>query len=118
MKKNILKDSNSLLGFLISIKDENNNCNVYRIFDVVGSDKTQEIQMLVNELSNKDFIKQTNTCNIHIFEKGIHSYVGPAKKFWISVKVPLSYIFTYIMGILSTVLAQMIIHAITSKQTP
>lgn len=115
MKKNILKDSNTFLGFLISAKDDKNNCNVDKIFDEVGCDKTMEIQLLVNELAEKNFVKQTNTRNIYVCEKGIASYISPSKQIWLNIKSPVSYIFTYIIGILSTVIAQMIINAITSK---
>lgn len=118
MKKNILKDSNALLGFMISVKDDSNNCKVDKIFDVVGYNKTLEIQNLINELSDKNLVKQTNTQNIYIFEQGISAYVSPAKQLWRNVKAPISYIFTYIMGILSSVAVQLIIDAITSNTTP
>lgn len=115
MKKNILKDSNSLLGFLISIKDENNNCDADKIYSVIGYKKSSDLMVLIDELIDKKSVTQADTCTIHILEHGIASYINPAKMLWLKTKKPISYVFAYIMGIISTVIAQLIINSITSN---
>lgn len=105
MRNNILKDSNSLLGFMISAMDKDNNCDVYKIFNIVGNDKTLDIQNLIDELSAKGYVKQTNSTNIHIFANGVCSYISTPKSIWIKSKV----VIAYFGGILTTVIAELIV---------
>lgn len=118
MKNSEIRNSNDLLGFLIRIKDSNNNCDLGIVLNAMGTDKSLDLLNLLNELSACGYIKQVNTCTVHIYEKGIISYVSPRRKIWNNIKMPLSYVLTYIMGILSSVIAQLIINALTSNATP
>lgn len=118
MKNSEIKNSNDLLGFLIQIKDNNNNCDLGIVLSAMGTDKNLDLLNLMNELSANGFIKQIDTCTVHIYEKGMTSYISPQKKIWNNIKMPLSYVFTYIMGILSTVIAQLILNAIASNTIP
>lgn len=118
MRKNVIKDSNDLLGFLIANKDQNNDCDLYTVLDVIGDNKSLDLQHLINELVANNLIAQTDTCTVHIFEQGFNVYLSPQKKLWNIVKRPLSYVFTYILGILSTVIAQLIIDAIMTNTKP
>lgn len=112
MNKDTLKDSSTLLRFMISVKNQNNDCKIGTIYDTfdVGS---IDLQNLVNELSAQGYVWQTSTNNIHILPKGISAYGSPARSFWTRFQKPISYVFAYIMGILSTVIAELIILAIT-----
>lgn len=118
MENTEIKSSNDLLGFLIKIKDENNDCDLLKVLDVMGSNRSIDLQELINELSDKKFVKQMDTCTVHLYESGIDAYVSPLKKIFNILKKPVTYIFTYIMGILSAVIAQMIINMITQNTTP
>lgn len=118
MENTEIKSSNDLLGFLIKIKDENNDCDLLKVLDVMGSNRSIDLQELINELSGKKLVKQLDTCTVHIYESGINAYISPLKKVFNTLKKPIAYIFTYIMGILSAVIVQMIINMITQSQTP
>lgn len=109
MEKDILKNNITLLRFMISVKDENNNCNVQKIYKSIDSNKSSmDIQNLINELAAQGYVHQTNLNNVHILPKGISEYGTLTSSFWSMYKKPISYIFTYIMGILSTIIVELI----------
>lgn len=113
MGKNILKNNITLLRFMISVRNKNNDCNVEKIYTVTGTDRLLDIQTLINELAAQGYVRQTSTTNVHILPKGIDEYGTPISSFWSIYKKPISYVFTYIMGILSTIIAELIIIALT-----
>lgn len=112
MNNDILKGSATLLRFMISVKNQNNDCKVGKIYDAFDV-SSADLQNLVDELSAQGYVRQTSTNNIHILPKGISAYGSPVRSFWTRFKKPISYVFTYIMGILSTIIAELIILAIT-----
>lgn len=115
MKKHEIKTDNELLGFLIKIKNDNNDCDITDVFKGFGSDRDEDLMAMFNEMQDQGLINVKDFSTVHINPKGINSYVSPAKRVWSGIKQPLSYVFTYIMGILSAVIAQLIVFSITGK---
>ena len=115
MAKRIIKDSNDLLGFLIQIKDESNNCNLLLVLDEIGTDRELDLVMMLNELADRKILIQLDCETVRLYESGIASYISPMKANWNKVKVPISYIFTYIMGIVSAVVSQLILNLIVKE---
>lgn len=112
MKRNILKNSSTLLRFLISEMDKNNNCKVGKIYDYSTDYVSIDINNLLDELSQKNYIQITSMNSVHILPLGIEKYGTPLKTFWTNTKKPISYIVTYILGLLSAVATQLIINAL------
>lgn len=100
-------NDNEFLGALISCADENNDCNIMDIIEKYGISDIDCIPF-IKSLENSNMIKMTSFSIIHIYRKGLSSYISPESKITKSVFKSsisfLKFIITYALGIISGLL--------------
>ena len=79
MKRKI-KDSNDFFGYLISIKNKDNNVVLGRISKDYGDSAIDDFIDYINELEEMKYIKINSLEDIHIVKSKEHNYISPLKK--------------------------------------
>jgi hypothetical protein len=79
MKRKI-KDSNDFFGYLISIKNKDNNVVLGRISKDYGDSSIDDFIDYINELEEMKYIKINSLEDIHIVKSKEHNYISPFKK--------------------------------------
>ena len=107
-----IKNENDFLGFLISIKNENDDVSVIKTFRESGLSNI-DCAHYFKSLSSKGLLDFIDTDTYHLYPHGISSYVSPLKRLslWVAKLLVLTIknLIVYIAGILSAVIAGVIL---------
>lgn len=102
--KHKIKDANDFLGFIISIKNKENLCNIEKILNGSGLSNLM-CSTYISELSSKKYVKQIDTCTLFILPSGLSAYISPARKFRLQFlntsKLLLKFLIPYLLGLFS-----------------
>lgn len=83
-KKIKIKNENDFLGYLISVKDSENNVDLEKLIksEILPN---LDVSELVNILVSKNYAKQTDSCTLHLYTWGISAYIPTWKRIGIWV---------------------------------
>ena len=99
-----IKNENDFLGYLISIKSDNNLCDINRVLDESGIDAFT-IHIYLQSLSEQNLVQYLDTNTYIILPKGISSYMSHVDKlkssFFNLSKSVLKFLIPYLLGIFS-----------------
>lgn len=105
MKRKI-KDSNDFFGYLISIKNKDNNVVLGRISKDYGDSAIDDFIDYINELEEMKYIKINSLEDIHIVKSKEHNYISPFKKIIDYIGTKLVYVLVYFMGLCSPIFTE------------
>jgi hypothetical protein len=105
MKRKI-KDSNDFFGYLISIKNKDNNVVLGRISKDYGDSSIDDFIDYINELEEMKYIKINSLEDIHIVKSKEHNYISPFKKIIDYIGPKLFYVLVYFMGLCSPIFTE------------
>nr|DAZ60863.1 MAG TPA: hypothetical protein [Caudoviricetes sp.] len=105
MKRKI-KDSNDFFGYLISIKNKDNNVVLGRISKDYGDSAIDDFIDYINELEEMKYIKINSLEDIHIVKSKEHNYISPFKKIIDYIGPKLVYVLVYFMGLCSPIFTE------------
>lgn len=106
MKKII--NENQFLKVFINAADKNDEVEILKVFNenIISPNNLYD---MINSLSEKKYIKYVDTQHYRITYKGRSAYISPRKSFLKSIfkggKVTIREIISFILGIISTVIA-------------
>lgn len=105
--KKQIKNENDFLGYLISVKDSENNVDLEKLIksEILPN---LDISELVNILESKNYTKQIDTCTLHLYTWGISAYIPTWKRIgiWIAKLLILTIknLILFVGGILSGII--------------
>lgn len=109
----MINTENKFLGVLMKCKDDQNNCNLRKVFETA---KMSDIDCLpyIKSLVEKDIIMEVDLNTVHVNPIAKSIYQSPIKKairllskFFLSI---VKYIITYILGIVSGLIIAYVAH--------
>lgn len=114
-----IKDENDFLGFLISIKNDNNDIDVIKMLKQSNLSEL-DCSYYLRVLSEQDYIRYLDTQTYHIEPKGLSVYTSPFQKgtsiFLNSAKSLLKFLIPFLLGLFSGDIYKLIVGLFTANQ--
>lgn len=107
-KKNYfyIKSPNHLLGEMIKLMKDNNECDITPIIQKAGKENSINLAKYLDILCENKYIRSITPSVYYIYSDGTKSYVTPVKKFAKKAFPYFTHILAYILGLFSSIFPQ------------